>query len=96
MSFVESSKHQVIAPKETDLNILPGKFNNLDIEAAVMAVSELGIDRDSGVETLKSFKLPEGRLEEVENNLGIKIFIDFNYRTGSITRIFKFCRTCNF
>ncbi len=93
MSFIKSCKYQVITPKETNLNILPGKFNNLDIEAALGAVEKLGVSRESGIKTLKSFKLPEGRLEEVKNNLGVKIVIDFAHTPESLEATLKYLRT---
>ena len=84
MSFIDSAKDKVIAPKDTDINILPGKFNNLNIEAAVMAVAKFGIGRDDAIEAVKSFKLPFGRLTEVPNSLGFRIFIDFAHTPDSL------------
>ncbi len=84
MSFVNSAKNKVVMPKETDINIFPGKFNNLDAESAVNAVSFLGIDRKTSLEALESFELPEGRLQRVENSLGIDIFIDFAHTPDSL------------
>jgi UDP-N-acetylmuramoyl-L-alanyl-D-glutamate--2,6-diaminopimelate ligase len=93
ISFISSVKHKIISPTETDLDILPGKFNNLDAEVAI-AVSKLyGIERDEAIETLKTFKLPEGRLEEIENNLGIKIFVDFAHTPDSLEAALKYLRT---
>ncbi len=93
MSFINSCKYKVIAPKETNLNILPGEFNNLDAEAAIEAVEILGISKEKSLEALKSFKLPEGRLEEIENDLGIKIFVDFAHTPDSLLAALKYLRT---
>ena len=93
MSFIKSCKHQIIAPKETDINILPGKFNNLDAEAAILTVEKLGFDRSEAVRTLESFKLPEGRLEEIPNSLGIKIFIDFAHTPDSLLAVLTYLRS---
>lgn len=93
ISFISSVKHKIISPTETDLNILPGKFNNLDAEVAI-AVSKLyGIERDEAIETLKTFKLPKGRLEEIENDLGIKIFVDFAHTPDSLEAALKYLGT---
>ena len=92
MSFINSCKYKVIAPTDTDLDILPGKFNNLNVEAAVKAVEFLGIDRNLAVKSLDSFKLPKGRLEEVENKLGVKIIIDFAHTPDSLEAILKYLR----
>jgi len=93
MSFINSCKYKVIAPVDTDLDILPGKFNNLNIEAAIKAVEFLGIDRASAIKTLKTFKLPEGRLEVINNSKGIKIFIDFAHTPESLEAALKYVRT---
>ena len=92
MSFVNSAKYRIITPKETEINILPGKFNNLDVESAVMAVEKFGIDRGEALDAVKSFKLPEGRLSEVPNNLGFKIFIDFAHTPDSLEAVLTYLR----
>lgn len=93
MSFINSCKYKVVAPVDTDLDILPGKFNNLNVEAAIKAVEFLGIDRKLAINSLDSFKLPEGRLEEVKNNLGVKIIIDFAHTPDSLEAVLKYLRT---
>jgi len=93
MSFIESCNHKVIAPEETDLNILPGKFNNLDAEAAIKAVEKLGISSQSAIKALETFILPEGRLEEIKNDLGINIFIDFAHTPESLEAALTHLRT---
>lgn len=92
MSFINTAKAKIICPKTTKINILPGKFNNLNAEAAVLAVQTLGIDRQKAISTLKSFKLPEGRLEEVENNRGIKIYIDFAHTPDSLEAVLVYLK----
>jgi len=93
MSFIDSAKNKVIAPTETELTILPGKFNNLDAEAALNSVELLGIDRKKALETLKTFKLPEGRLEEIKNDKGFRIFIDFAHTPESLEAALTYLRT---
>jgi UDP-N-acetylmuramoyl-L-alanyl-D-glutamate--2,6-diaminopimelate ligase len=93
MSFVNSAKHKVVAPKSTDLDVLPGGFNNLDAEAAIDTVRLFGINRSLALSTLKSFKLPEGRMEEIKNNLGIGIFIDFAHTPESLSAALGYLRT---
>jgi len=93
MSFINSCKYKVIAPVDTNLDILPGKFNNLNIEAAVKAVEFLGIDRNSAIKFLDSFELPKGRLEEIKNNLGVKIVIDFAHTPDSLEAVLRYLRT---
>lgn len=93
MSFVNSARYKVIAPTETKLQILPGKFNNLNAEVAILAVGHLGLGKDNSLKAIKSFKLPKGRLEEIENNLGFRIFIDFAHTPDSLEAALNYFRT---
>jgi UDP-N-acetylmuramoyl-L-alanyl-D-glutamate--2,6-diaminopimelate ligase len=93
MSFINSCKYKVITPVDTNLDILPGKFNNLNVEAAVKAVEFLGIDRNLAIKSLGLFELPKGRLEEIENNLGVKIIVDFAHTPDSLEAVLKYLRT---
>lgn len=93
MSFIESCKHQVIASEITELEVLPGKFNNLNLEVALKAVEFMGIGKEEALNTMKSFNLPEGRLEEIENNLGFRIFIDFAHTPESLEAALEHLRT---
>lgn len=93
MSFINSAKNKIITPKETELNILPGKFNNLNVEAAIAAVEKFGIKREDAIEAVKSFKLPEGRLTEIPNNLGLNIFVDFAHTTDSLKAVLTYLKT---
>lgn len=92
LSFLKSAKHSVVGRKNTTLNMLPGKFNNLNADLAVRVCEELGIRNEEAVKTLKTFKLPEGRLEEVKNNLGVKIIIDFAHTSESLREVLTYLR----
>jgi UDP-N-acetylmuramoyl-L-alanyl-D-glutamate--2,6-diaminopimelate ligase len=92
ISFINSAKQKVIAPSETKINILPGVYNNLNIEAAVEALEKFGIKRSESLEAVKSFKLPEGRLEEIRNNRDIKIFVDFAHTPDSLKAVLTYLR----
>lgn len=92
MSFVKSCPERVIWPKKTDIDVLPGFYNNLDAEAAVQAVEKLGIDRIRAIKSLLSFRLPEGRLMEVPNKLGIKIIIDFAHTPDSLEAVLTYLK----
>ncbi|QQG41164.1 MAG: NTP transferase domain-containing protein [Candidatus Woesebacteria bacterium] len=93
MSFVNSCKFKVIAPKETTTNILPGKFNNLNVDVAVETVTKLGFDRKKALGTLESFELPKGRLDEIKNNLGFRIVIDFAHTPDSLEAVLTYLRS---
>jgi len=93
MDFVNSIGKQVICPKDTDIDIFPGKFNNLNAEAAVLAVQKLGISRQNALKHLRSFKLPRGRLEEIKNKKGFRIFVDFAHTTDSLEQVLTYLKT---
>lgn len=93
MSFINSVKFKVVAPKDTKLNILPGKFNNLNAEAAIKTAETLGMERKTIIKFIHTFKLPKGRLEEIKNNLGPRIFIDFAHTPDSLEAALKYFRT---
>jgi UDP-N-acetylmuramoyl-L-alanyl-D-glutamate--2,6-diaminopimelate ligase len=92
MAFLNSCKSKVVAPKATLIDVLPGKYNNLDAEAALEAVEAVGVARDDALSTLPTFKLPEGRLTEVENNLGVKIVIDFAHTPDSLKAVLSYLK----
>jgi UDP-N-acetylmuramoyl-L-alanyl-D-glutamate--2,6-diaminopimelate ligase len=93
MSFINSANHKIIAPKETEINILPGKFNNLNVDVAVKTVELLGIDRYAALKSVQSFELPKGRLEEIKNSEGFRIFVDFAHTPDSLEAVLKHLRT---
>ena len=84
MSFLNSGKVKVVSPKETSLNILPGKFNNINAATAVEVAEKLGFSKADAIHTLQSFELPQGRLEKIENNKGIDIYVDFAHTPESL------------
>lgn len=90
--FLNSGKIRIISPKETNLDVLPGKFNNINAETAVKVAEKLGFTKTEAVKALQSFKLPEGRLEEVPNKLGIKIYIDFAHTPDSLEAILTYLK----
>lgn len=92
-SFINSCRVKIIAKTKTDLDILPGIFNNLNAQAAVDTVVALGYDKEKVIEALHSFELPKGRLEEVKNNLGFRIYIDFAHTPDSLGAVLKYLKT---
>lgn len=66
LSFLASARKKVISPKKTSLNVLPGEFNNINAETAVTVAGLFGIDQKRAVASLNFFKLPQGRMEEVQ------------------------------
>lgn len=64
-----------------------GKYNVYNILASVTAVESMGIGIESLVEEIKNFSSVEGRLEEIKNNLGVKIFVDFAHTPNSLEQV---------
>ena len=93
MSFLNSCKYKVVAPLDTSLDILQGKFNNLNVEAAVKVLEFLGVDRKKALATMTDFRLPEGRLEGVETRKGVKIVIDFAHTPESLESALGYLRS---
>jgi UDP-N-acetylmuramoyl-L-alanyl-D-glutamate--2,6-diaminopimelate ligase len=56
---------------------LIGKFNAYNILMAVACANELGVSLGQSAVALKNFGVVPGRMEEIQNNLGIKIFVDY-------------------
>jgi len=93
ISFLNSGKIMIISPKDTNLNILPGKFNNLNAETAIGVVEKLGFSKADAINALQSFELPLGRLEEVQNDLGFKIYVDFAHTPDSLGAVLSYLRS---
>ncbi|MDP3918092.1 MAG: UDP-N-acetylmuramoyl-L-alanyl-D-glutamate--2,6-diaminopimelate ligase [Candidatus Woesebacteria bacterium] len=93
MLFVNSVKFRVFSPKTTKLKILEGDFNNLNAETAIEVVQELGISNKDAIKAIKAFKLPSGRLEEIKNNKGFRIFVDFAHTPDSLEAVLKYLKS---
>ncbi len=93
MSFLKSAGTAVISPKSTKLDILPGEFNNINAETAVEVAVLAGIDKSDALKALTSFKLPVGRMEEIKNGSGARIFIDFAHTPDSLEKALGYLRS---
>jgi UDP-N-acetylmuramoyl-L-alanyl-D-glutamate--2,6-diaminopimelate ligase len=63
------------------------------VEAALEVVEKLGFDRKKAIETLASFVLPKGRLEEIKNDLGIRIVVDFAHTPDSLLAVLTYLKS---
>ena len=63
---------------------IPGEFNVLNGLAAVAVCSSLGVNKKIIKQTLANFENLAGRMEEVKNDRGIKIFIDFAHTPNGL------------
>lgn len=93
LSFLKSTPIQIKAEKQTNLDILPGKFNNLNAQAAVETVVALGFDKKKAIGALQSFKLPEGRLEKIDLGQPFEVYIDFAHTPDSFSEVLTYLRS---
>lgn len=71
---------------------LPGEFNLSNALAAASVGRLLSIDDGVIKNALENFRSLEGRMEEVKNNKGIKIVIDFAHTPNALTQALKTLR----
>lgn len=84
---LEGSK--IIAYKRTDdvKGVLPGLYNESNLSCAVAICESLGINRKSSIKSVDTFEFPVGRLEEMKNDLGIKIYVDFAHTPNALKNV---------
>ena len=92
MSFVNSTRKKVISKSTTSLKVFPGKFNNLNADTALSVVGKYGVTKTKALKLFSSFKLPTGRLEEIKNKKGIKIYVDFAHTPNALKSALKFIK----
>lgn len=71
---------------------LPGEYNIENGLAAIAATSLLGVNKDDATSSLESFANLSGRMEEVKNNLGIKIIVDFAHTPNGLQNVLQTLR----
>ncbi len=78
--------------KKADLNLqnykfktdLPGDYNKYNILAAAACARELGIEEKIIQQAIADFNFLSGRMEEIKNNRGIKIIVDFAHTPNAL------------
>lgn len=71
---------------------IPGDYNIENASAAIAATTALGIDKELARKTVENFTGLVGRMEEVKNNKGIKIIIDFAHTPNGLEEALKALR----
>jgi UDP-N-acetylmuramoyl-L-alanyl-D-glutamate--2,6-diaminopimelate ligase len=71
---------------------LPGEYNRLNAMAAMAAASLAGVTPHQTKASWKNFQLLTGRMEEIKNDRGIKIFIDFAVTPNAMKQVLTTCR----
>lgn len=84
LSFGLGKKAQ-FNPKRADFKLkIGGDYNKLNALAAIATVSIFGVDAKNAIKSLENFEDLEGRMEEIENKLGIRIIIDFAHTPNAL------------
>lgn len=77
-----------------DIKSLVGKkftesYNRLNATASILAVRELGISNSAIKKGIKNFPGISGRMEEITNNKGIRVFIDFAHTPNALKMVLQ-------
>ena len=67
-------------------------YNQLNAQAAIGATKAVGIAETEIVEGLVSFKSVEGRMEEIRNERGTRIIVDFAHTPNALTSVLSVLR----
>lgn len=79
--------------QELSLNLrIPGDYNIYNALAAASVGKILGIDQKVIKQSLESFTGLSGRMEEIKNNRGIKIVVDFAHTPNALEQALKALR----
>lgn len=71
---------------------IPGNYNIENALASLAVAFALGIDKKTAQKALESFKGITGRMEEIENDRGIKIIVDFAHTPNALEQVLKTLR----
>ncbi len=68
---------------------VPGEFNVMNALAAAAVGVSCGISTSSIKKSLLEFRTPKGRLEKIENDRGINIYVDFAHTPNGLENAIK-------
>ena len=68
---------------------LPGDFNRLNILAAAALTKSIGLDDKIISKAVEEFKGVRGRMEKIDNNLGVEIYVDYAHTPDSLEKAYK-------
>ncbi|MBU0572151.1 UDP-N-acetylmuramoyl-L-alanyl-D-glutamate--2,6-diaminopimelate ligase [Patescibacteria group bacterium] len=64
-------------------------YNRLNATASILAAKELNIDNERIIKGIKDFSGIPGRMEEIKNKKGIKIYIDFAHTPNALENVLE-------
>lgn len=68
---------------------LKGRFNAYNIASAYITAINLGIDKEIVKEGILRLKSIPGRLEEIRNDCGLKVFVDYAHTPDALEKVLK-------
>lgn len=74
---------------------VPGDYNIENALASLAVAFALGIDKKIAIKSLENFAGITGRMQEVKNNKGIKIYVDFAHTPNGLEQVLKALRANN-
>ncbi|MBI2011838.1 UDP-N-acetylmuramoyl-L-alanyl-D-glutamate--2,6-diaminopimelate ligase [Candidatus Daviesbacteria bacterium] len=88
-----SSKNSDFNPIKFALYLkVPGEFNYLNALGASAVAHNLGVSSSNIKKALANFLSLKGRMEEIKNDLGIKIVVDFAHTPNGLEQVLKTLR----
>lgn len=69
------------------INKFPQNFNQLNAQAAINVARIFDIDEDDIGKAISTFEGVKGRMEEVSNQFGLKIIVDFAHTPNAIEKV---------
>ncbi len=88
LSFVASEFYLKTSRGEFEVSIpVPGLFSVYNAVAAIAAAHSAGISVSLSVEALKKFKGVPGRMQPVDNNLGLAVFVDYAHTDDALKSV---------
>jgi len=67
--------------------LLPGKFNLYNVLASLAAIQALGFEVSKLKEAVKNLRAAPGRVEKIENKLGVEIIVDYAHSPESFENL---------
>ena len=95
LAELEGAPFPVIAFSVQDQHIpiqLPGLYNQSNAQAALAAAVVMGIDRDLAVDALAAVDRVPGRMERIENRLGILALVDYAHTPDALANSLQAAR----
>ncbi len=76
-------------PGKIVIKKFPQDYNRLNATAAILTARELGISEVQIIKRIRSFKGVVGRMDEINNKMGIRIIVDFAHTPGALESVLK-------